>query len=114
MEQNPLTERRPVDEDLIQEITKKIVENFHPNRVILFGSRARGDFRPDSDIDICVEMESSETRLQRRLQIARLFSRRWWSMDILAYTPAEMAARRNSLFSIVPEIEREGRILYAR
>lgn len=115
MEPNTVTERddnRTVDENLIQEITQKIVDHFHPNRVILFGSRARGDFRPDSDIDIFVEMEAAGKRLDRRLSISRLFPDQWWPMDILTYTAAEVAARRDSTATLVPVIEREGKVLY--
>ena len=105
---------RNVDDTLIQEITRRIVENFHPDRVILFGSRARGDFRPDSDIDIFVEMEGPGKRFERRLALARLFPEQWWPMDILTYTSSEMAARRNSTATLVPVIEREGKVLYDR
>ncbi|NLG35608.1 MAG: nucleotidyltransferase domain-containing protein, partial [Lentisphaerae bacterium] len=41
---------------LIAGITDKIVRRFHPVRIVLFGSRARGDAHPDSDIDLFVEM----------------------------------------------------------
>ncbi len=44
----------------------RIVEAVHPNRILLFGSYARGDFGPDSDLDIFVEMESTERRYIRR------------------------------------------------
>lgn len=108
------TETRQIDENLIQEITRTIVEAFHPNRVILFGSRARGDHRPDSDIDIFVEMEAPGKRYERRIQIGQLFPLRWWAMDILTYTPAEVAERRDSYATLVPSIEQEGRLLYQR
>jgi predicted nucleotidyltransferase len=105
-------ERPPIDDALIQEITRKIVDVFHPRRVILFGSRARGDYHEDSDVDIFVEMESDEKPWQRRMRVSSLFLRRWWPMDILVYTPAEVEARRNSFASIIPDILEEGRVLY--
>ena len=40
----------------IEEIARKIVEAFRPRRIVMFGSRARGDSRPDSDLDLMVEM----------------------------------------------------------
>ena len=39
-------------EPLIEEIIRKIVEAFQPRRIVMFGSRARGDTRPDSDLDL--------------------------------------------------------------
>lgn len=103
-----------VDEALLQEIVRRIVERFHPCRIILFGSRARGEPRPDSDVDLFVEMETDRPRWQRRHEIDDLFPRRWWSMDLLVYTPAEVARGRDSLVSIIPVIETEGRVLYER
>ena len=105
---------QPVDDALLQDIVRKIVERFHPRRIMLFGSRARGEHQFDSDVDLFVEMESDDPPHERRQQIEELFDRRWWSMDVLVYTPKEVAARRNSLVSIVPEIEAEGRVLYER
>lgn len=107
-----IVERRIIDESLIQEITRRIVEAFHPRRIILFGGRARGDNRQDSDLDIFVEMESDKRPWQRRMQIASLFRQRTWPMDILVYTPEEVEERRDSLSSIIPSILREGRVLY--
>jgi predicted nucleotidyltransferase len=104
----------PVDESLLQTIIGRIVEHCRPRRVILFGSRARGDARPDSDVDLLVEMETSDPMRERRRKIRELFRGRRWGLDVLVYTPEEMAERRGSLASIVGEIEREGRLLYER
>jgi predicted nucleotidyltransferase len=108
------TPRPPIDEALIQEITRKIVDAFHPRRVILFGSRARGDYHADSDVDIFVEMESNEKPRDRQKRIGSLFLRRWWPMDLLVFTPEEVQASRHSHASIVPDIEAEGRVLFQR
>ncbi len=104
--------RPPIDEALIQEITRKIVDAFHPKRVILFGSRARGDYHADSDIDLLVEMESTEKRWQRRVRIGSLFKDRWWPMDLLVYTPQEIEVRCNSFATVIPYALKEGKILY--
>src|ERR1035437_7492048 len=104
-------DRPPIDDALIQEITRRIVEGVHPNRIILFGSRARGDNRPDSDLDIFVEMESQDHPLERYMNVIKLFRGRWWPMDLIVMTPEEVRERRGSLVSIVPNIEREGKIL---
>jgi uncharacterized protein len=103
-----------VDESLLQAILRTIVDRCHPRRVILFGSRARGDARTDSDVDLLVEMETGDPMPERRRKIRELFRGRRWGLDVVVYTPAEMAERRRSLASIVGEIEREGRLLYER
>lgn len=49
----------------IEEIVRKIAEAFRPRRIVMFGSRARGDTRPDSDLDLTVEMETDDPPAQR-------------------------------------------------
>lgn len=96
----------------IDEIVRRIVENVHPRRIVLFGSRARGDFDADSDVDIMVEMETDLRPGDRRIQVASLFPDRWWAMDVLVYTPAEVAELRDNPFHGLSRILREGRVLY--
>ena len=45
--------------ETLEQITRRIVEGFHPQRLILFGSRARGDERRDSDVDLLVEFQET-------------------------------------------------------
>lgn len=98
----------------IEEITRRIVEAFSPLRVVMFGSRARGTAKPHSDVDIFVEMESELPPEERMVQMLRLFRRRCWAMDILVFTPGEVAAAREMRSSLVNVIDREGKVLYAR
>jgi uncharacterized protein len=103
-----------IDDALIEEITRRIVEGVHPERVILFGSRSRGDNHSDSDLDVFVEWETPESRLDRYMKVLSLFHGRRWSMDLIVMTPKEVRERRNSRHSIVPIIEREGKVLFDR
>lgn len=99
---------------LIKEITTKIVENFNPRCVVLFGSRATGNARKDSDIDLFVEMESKLGQIERAVKIDELFDGRNWSMDLIVYTPQEVKqAIRNAGF-VIDAIDEEGKVLYAR
>jgi predicted nucleotidyltransferase len=113
MQEKTITrDRPPIDDALIQEITRRIVEGVHPRRVILFGSRARGDARADSDIDLFVEMESLEGPVERHKRVNSLFYGRRWSMDLIVMTPEEVLERRNIRHSMVPTIEKEGKVLF--
>lgn len=102
-----------VDDKLLKYISDTIVEHFHPRRIILFGSRARGDARPDSDIDLLVEMESEKGFYQRGAEVEMLFANRLWSMDLIVLTPDELQREQNFLGGVVRAAVREGRVLYA-
>jgi hypothetical protein len=104
----------PVTEERLQEVARRIVEAFAPERIILFGSYAWGEPTPHSDVDLLIVMEDGERPAERRMAVSRLFRPRPFPMDILVYTPAEIQhalALRNPL--LLEALER-GRTLYAR
>ncbi len=103
-----------IDAALIEQITRTIVERFQPRRIVLFGSRARGDYRPDSDLDLFVEMETPLSPPERATAIRTVFGLHWWPMDILVYTPEELARLKDVVGTLLYTIEREGEVLYER
>ena len=103
-----------VDNDLIEHVTKTIVEKFQPRRIVLFGSHARGDAGPDSDLDIMVEMDSELSPFRRAVEISKAFPFRDWPLDVFAFTPQEIAAQRNVVGDLIFTIVREGKTLYER
>ena len=108
------TELPQVDEAAIARMTQRIVEAFHPIRVVLFGSQARGDTGRDSDIDLFIEMQSSESPRARRLAVRELLDDEGYPLDVVVLTPAEAAQARSQSGSILSYIDAEGRVLYER
>jgi predicted nucleotidyltransferase len=102
------------EQQLLDHVTEKIVERFNPRRVVLFGSRARGEAQQDSDLDLFVEMETSEKPPERVASITALFGLRPWSMDVVVYTPEEVKRLREVNGTLLSVIESEGKVLYAR
>lgn len=100
-----------VDEALIQHITRTIAEQFHPRRIILFGSQARGDAKPDSDIDLFIEMET-EHKIKTAAAISLVFGLRNWGMDLIIYTPEQVAQYTGQVGTILYVAETEGKVLY--
>jgi len=98
----------------INAIVRRIVEAFEPERVVLFGSRARGDAREDSDVDLFVEMDSVESAPARAIRISALFPGRRFPLDVMVYTPAEVARLRGRAGTLLELIEREGKVLHER
>jgi predicted nucleotidyltransferase len=103
-----------LDSGLIRQIADKIVRHFHPNRIVLFGSRARGAARPDSDIDLFVEMDRPRGRRDPAVEILGLFGLRPWSMDLIVYTPQEVKRAIRKAGFVIDDIEGEGQTLYER
>ena len=116
--QKPQSRTARVDEALLQRMTAALVEAADPEQVILFGSRARGDAGPESDIDlIVVEAESFGPERDVRLEEARL--RRALpgfdvSVDILVFSRDDVDYWRDSLNHVLARALREGKVLYER
>lgn len=109
-----LTKSDPLVDLNLPQIVRRIVSAFDPERVVLFGSRAKGQSSTDSDLDLMVEMQSDLPRRERAAQVDRLLMPRAWSLDVLVYTPAEVAASAGDSYGIMHEIRRTGRVLYCR
>ena len=101
-----------INENTIASVTRTIVERFHPRRVVLFGSHARGDADQDSDLDLFIEMETSRRPPERAIEIASVFGLHPWPMDIIVYTPEEVRRLRAMHETLLEEIEKEGKVLY--
>ena len=97
---------------LLQEITQKIVDAFHPEQIILFGSHAYGKPGETSDVDLLVIMHTDLRPAERSAQISRVCRPRYLPMDILVRTPQEIAERLNAFDPFLEEILTHGKVLY--
>jgi predicted nucleotidyltransferase len=101
-----------VNQALVDDIVRKIVERFHPRRIVLFGSLARGQGGPASDIDLFIEMSSDKIPPERAIEIDQIFGLRNWAMDLIVYTPEEVQKLRGIHGTLLATIEQEGKTLY--
>lgn len=97
---------------LLEHVTKTLVERFRPKRIVLFGSHARGDAGPDSDLDLFVEMDTTLRPPERAIEVSEVFGLRPWPMDIVVYTPEEVHRLRGVRGTLLSIIEKEGKVLY--
>jgi predicted nucleotidyltransferase len=107
------TEEYPaVTQELLDEVVRRVLSVGSPHKIVLFGSRARGDARPDSDLDLLILEDSELPRYQRSpryyLALAGLFP----AKDIVVYTPEEVQEWSQVPNALVTEALREGKVLY--
>ena len=104
------------DDSLIREMVDTIIREANPDIVILFGSRARGDARPDSDVDLLiVEPEPFSPKRSRLQEAARLYlalRRLARPKDLLLYSRDEFERRKDSGHPIVGGALPEGQVLH--
>lgn len=96
----------------LPEAVERIVQRFQPLRIILFGSWARGDARPDSDIDLLIVLPQIENKRQALIRIGNELSDLPISKDIVVTTPEEIAARGNIVGQVLRPALREGKVIY--
>lgn len=106
--------RPEVTDELLADVTRRIVEQFHPHKVILFGSYVWGKPHVYSDLDMFVVMDSDERPAIRGAQVHLAASTPYTPMDVLVYTPDEVRERLEVGDSFVREILTNGRVLYDR
>jgi len=97
---------------ILDEIVERILETGRPQRIILFGSRARGTARPDSDFDLLVIKESEEPRYRRSAPLYTRLADLPVEVEIMVYTPEEISAWSNVPEAFVTTAIREGKVLY--
>jgi predicted nucleotidyltransferase len=95
----------------MEEVVRRIVAVGDPERVILFGSRARGDARPDSDIDLLIVQETDDPPARRSLAIRRALRGIPVGKDVIVYTPEEFADWMGASLSLAGRAAREGKDL---
>lgn len=102
--------------ELREQIVQRIVAAVDPEKIVLFGSRARGTHRPSSDIDLLVIRESHEPGYKRSVPIYGAL----WDLpievdtDVLVYTPEEVEEWKGASAAFVTTALRTGTVIYER
>jgi predicted nucleotidyltransferase len=102
----------PGDDDLVRDIVRRIVQAAQPDKIILFGSRARGDARPDSDIDILVIQDSTEPGYRRDAALYLALAGLNAPVDLITYTPEEVSDWSAVPQAFITTAVREGKVVY--
>lgn len=98
----------------IERVAQLIGEAVQAERVILFGSYARGTAAEGSDVDLLVVASSKLPRFKRSRELYKLTSPHRFPMDLIVYTPEEIARGRKSAVSFISTVLKEGKPVYVR
>lgn len=101
-------------QEKIQEMVRRIVVQFAPEKIVLFGSHAHGHADSDSDIDLLVIKPVTGSRRQERLAMRVALRGMGVAKDILLVTPEEVETSRELPGTIIRSALREGKVLYER
>jgi predicted nucleotidyltransferase len=108
-----MDERATVDDAVLAEVVRRIVEVAAPERIILFGSAARGEAGPDSDLDLLVIKAGQYHRGLLTEDIYRGLRGAGQAVDVVVVTPEDVERYRNSFALVIAPALREGREVYA-
>ena len=98
--------------DAIAEATERLARRLQPARIILFGSRARGDARAHSDLDLLLVLSGNQSKGEARREASDELRGLPVAYDLIIATPEEIARRGNLVGSIYRPALREGIVLY--
>jgi predicted nucleotidyltransferase len=102
-----------VNQAALDEIVRRIVEVAQPEKIILFGSAARGEMGPHSDVDLLVVKSGVHRRRLAQAIYMRLFGV-GQAVDVVVVTPEDIERYKDSFALVIQPALREGKVLYAR
>ncbi len=99
-------------DELINSATRLLVEEAQPERIILFGSYARGDFTRDSDLDLLVIVPVVEDGIEEMARLRLVLREVSMALDVVVYSRDEVKERRHLRGTMLYHALHEGRVLY--
>jgi predicted nucleotidyltransferase len=103
--------RKRIPQKAIDQVVEQIVEKFKPQKIILFGSYARGNPRPESDVDLLVVMDTPLKEMHQAIQISQEIEYRF-GLDLIVHTPEYLAKRVKMGDWFIRNVLKEGKVLY--
>lgn len=100
-------------DDILAEIVRRIVENIHPKKIILFGSAARGEMGTDSDLDLLIVIPPGRHRRKTAQAIYRNLIGVGYAADIIVVTEDDIEQFRDHIGMVIRPALKEGKVLYA-
>ena len=101
-------------ESYLKEAVRRIIDNFNPEKIILFGSYAYGQPTADSDMDLMVVMKTDEKPHKRAVPVRKALKGIGIPKDIIVKTPEEFERFKDIIGTIIYPAAHKGKVLYER
>ena len=104
-------------EDWVNDKVKRVVEcikRYDPEKIILFGSAARGETDEYSDLDFVVIKKTKQRFIRRLIEVAELIDNDLGQVDVFVYTPEEFQRMIEYENPFIEQVIKEGRVLYEK
>jgi predicted nucleotidyltransferase len=105
-------EKRTISQEILQQIIERVVEVAQPEKIILFGSAARGEMGPNSDVDLLV-IKTGAHRLDLAGKIYRNLHGVGEAVDVVVVTPEDVERYGKSPALVIAPALRDGKVVYA-
>lgn len=106
-----------VNKEKLAKRVKLLVEDlkvYQPDKIILFGSAAKGDTDAYSDLDVVVIKETSQRFLKRLIEVAKLLRDKVYPVDIFVYTPEEFKRMKEQENPFIAQVLKSGKVIYEK
>jgi len=103
-----------ITEKKIEEIISKIIRNYDPDKIILFGSYAKGTANEDSDLDLIIVKHTDTPKHKRGREVRKFLLGSMIPIDLKIYTPDEFENEKDSGFSFLNTAIKDSLIVYER
>lgn len=99
---------------IISTLRNKIVEEYAPEKIILFGSYANGNASQESDVDLIIIKNGEENHFEKNRAVSKILRRSGVPLDILVYSQAEWETRSAIPLNFEHHIANHSIVLYDR
>ena len=103
-----------VTQEQMEEIKRRIVENFKPEKIILFGSYADGNPTENSDLDLLIVKDSNIPRYKRGREVRKYLRGLKIAIDLIVYTKEEIQRWSDVKTSFITTVMKKGKVLYGQ
>jgi predicted nucleotidyltransferase len=106
-----IDKRKRIPQGAIDQVVDQIVDKFKPQKIILFGSYARGNPSPESDVDLLIVMDTPLKDVQQAILICQQIEYRF-GLDLIVQTPKHLDERVQMGDWFIRDVLKEGKVLY--